>query len=277
MSWPDWLDRRGFVFPLVAVWALAYLPYLGIRDLRHEEGRRATPAREMLDSGNLVCPTLYGDPYLNKPPLYPWLVAATGAVLGDVTPLAVRLPSALAALGTALVALCFAPSQLDGRTRALAALFVLASVSMLDKGTLGEIDPTLTMLVAAAPKAWWDGYDPDGQSVRSWVSVGVLLGLAGLLKGPAGPVLFYLGVGPFLVWQRRLGRLLSPGHLLGSADDRARSRLGMAIGRWGIHQPKRLMTVWAHQTGVGKCLDLARARRTNRRFYSTTTRHSRST
>jgi 4-amino-4-deoxy-L-arabinose transferase-like glycosyltransferase len=258
MSWPEWLDRRGFVGALVAVWALAYLPYLGTRDLRHEEGRRATPAREMLESGRYVCPTLYGDPYFNKPPMYPWLVAGAGAALGEVTPLAVRLPSALAALGTALLALCFARRQLDRRTRALAALFVLASVSMLDKGTLGEIDPTLTLLVAGALKVWWDGYDPDRHAIRSWIGTGVLLGLAGLLKGPAGPVLFYLGVGLFLMWQRRLGRLLTRGHLLG---------LGLTIGpglgwAWllvdGGHISRdELLTVWAHQIGLGKFLDLA--------------------
>ena len=258
MSWPEWLDRRGFVGALVVVWALAYLPDLGARDLRHEEGRRATPAREMLDSGRYLCPTVYGDPYLNKPPLYPWLVAAAGAGLGEVTPLAVRLPSALAALGTALVAFCFARRQLDRRTRALAALFVLASVSMLDKGTLGEIDPTLTLLVAAALKVWWDGYETDRHSLRSAISTGLLLGLAGLLKGPAGPVLFYLGVGPFLMWHRQLGRLLTPGHLIG---------LGLTVApglgwAWllvdaGYISRGELATVWAHQIGAGKFLDLA--------------------
>src|SRR4051812_26374715 len=84
MSWPAVLDRRGFVLILVGAWALAYLPNLGIRPLRLEEGRRATPAREMLASGDFVRPTLYGDTYLNKPPLYYWLVAAAGSVLGAV-------------------------------------------------------------------------------------------------------------------------------------------------------------------------------------------------
>ena len=258
MSWPEWLDRRGFAAALVAVWALAYLPGLGARDLRHEEGRRATPAREMLASGRYVCPTLYGDPYLNKPPLYPWLVAATGAVLGEVTPLAVRLPSALAALGTALVALGFARRQLDRRTRAAAAVFVLVSVAVLDKGTLGEIDPTLTLLVAAALKVWWDGYGPDRQSLRSWLGVGVLLGLAGLLKGPAGPGLFYLGVGPFLMWQRQLGRLVTSGHLVALV-----LTIGPGLGwAWllidgGYISRGELLTVWAHQVGAGKFLDLA--------------------
>lgn len=258
MSWPAWLDDRRFVVALVAAWALAYLPHLGTRDVRHEEGRRATPAREMLDSGRFVCPTLYGDPYLNKPPLYPWLVAAVGAVLGEVTPLAARLPSALAALGCALVALRFAPAHLDRRTRALAALFVLASTALLDKGTLGEIDATLTLLVAAALKVWWDGYGPDRQTTRSWLGVGVLLGLAGLLKGPAGPVLFYLGLGPFLVWQRQFDRFRSAAHLL-ALGLMVVPGLGWAwllIDR-GVIGRSELTTVWAHQLGLGKFLGLA--------------------
>jgi 4-amino-4-deoxy-L-arabinose transferase-like glycosyltransferase len=212
MSWSALLDRRGFVFVLVAAWALAYLPHLGTRTLRLEEGRRATPAREMLASGDFIRPTLYGDTYLNKPPLFYWLVAATGSVLGGVSPPAVRFPSVLAALGCALVALRFAPDRLDRRTRALAASFVLASATLLDKGTLGEIDACLCLVVAAALKCWWDGNRPDRQTARSWVAVGVLLGVAGILKGPAGAALFYLTVGPFLVWQGRWRRLLTVGH-----------------------------------------------------------------
>src|SRR3954447_8329434 len=193
------LDGRRFVPVLVVVWALAYLPNLGARDLRLEEGRRATVAREMLASGDFVRPTLYGDTYLHKPPLFPWLVAAAGAILGGVSPLAARLPSALAALGCALVARRFAPDVLDRRTRNLAALLTLGTATLLDKGTLGEIDATLCLLVAGALKCWWDGDRPDGQTSGSWLSVGLLLGAAGLLKGPAGPALFYLTVGPFLV------------------------------------------------------------------------------
>ena len=65
MTWPALLERRSFVWILVAVWALAYLPHLGTRLMRLEEGRRATPAREMLQTGDFVHPTLYGKTYLN--------------------------------------------------------------------------------------------------------------------------------------------------------------------------------------------------------------------
>jgi 4-amino-4-deoxy-L-arabinose transferase-like glycosyltransferase len=246
------LDRRAFALLLVALWALAYLPHLGTRDLRLEEGRRATVAREMLASGDFVRPTLYGDTYLHKPPLHPWLIAAFGSLLGGVNPVAVRLPSALAALGCALVALRFAPDVLDRRTRNLAGLLVLATATILDKGTLGEIDATLCLLVAAALKCWWDGYRPAGQTSRSWLLVGLLLGAAGLLKGPAGPALFYLTVGPFLVWQRDTRRLFTRGHLgcLVLAVLPAAAWVGELLDR-GVVSGPHLLAIWAHQVGAG--------------------------
>ena len=81
MTWLSLLDRRGFVFVLIAVWALAYLPNLGMRTLRLEEGRRATPAREMLANDDFVRPTMYGETYLSKPPIYFWIVAVIGSIL----------------------------------------------------------------------------------------------------------------------------------------------------------------------------------------------------
>jgi 4-amino-4-deoxy-L-arabinose transferase-like glycosyltransferase len=246
------LDRRAFVLVLVAAWALAYLPHLGTRDLRLEEGRRATVAREMLASGDFVRPTLYGDTYLHKPPLFPWLVAAGGALLGGVSPLAARLPSALAALGCALVARRFAPDVLDRRARNLAALMVLATAAVLDKGTLGEIDATLCLLVAGALKCWWDGYRPGGQTSRSWLFVGLLLGATGLLKGPAGPALFYLTVGPFLVWRRDVRRLFTRGHAgcLMLAVLPAAAWVIELLDR-GVVTGPHLLAVWAHQVGAG--------------------------
>lgn len=249
------LDRRGFVLVLVAAWALAYLPHLGTRDLRLEEGRRATVAREMLASGDFVRPTLYGDTYLHKPPLFPWLVAATGRLIGEVNPLAARLPSALAALGCALVALRFAPDVLDRRTRNLAALLTLGTATLLDKGTLGEIDATLCLLVAGALKCWWDGYRPEGQSSRSWLFVGLLLGTAGLLKGPAGAALFYLAVGPFLVWHRDPRRLFTRRHAgcLVLAALPAAAWVLELLDR-GVVTGPHLLAIWAHQLGAGSAV-----------------------
>jgi 4-amino-4-deoxy-L-arabinose transferase-like glycosyltransferase len=256
MTWPALLDRRWFAFALVAVWAFAYLPHLGTRTLRLEEGRRATPAREMLASGDFVVPTLYGDTYLNKPPLFFWIIAATGTAIGEIGPLATRIPSVLAALGCALVALRFAPDVLERRTRSLAALFVLASATLLDKGTLGEIDATLCFVMAAALKVWWDGNRPAGQSPGSWIGVGLLLGVAGLLKGPAGPAMFYLTVVPFLIWQRRWPRLFTFSHVvcLVLAVLPAAAWVAVLLDRGVVSVPE-LLTVWGRQLGADNAAD----------------------
>src|SRR5262245_52767494 len=250
MSWPALFNRRWFPLVLAALWALAYLPNLGTRWMRLEEGRRATPAREMVASGDYAVPTLYGETYLNKPPLFYWLVVAAGKSVGDVGPLATRVPSALAALGCAFVALRFAPDALDRRARTLAALFVLGSATLLDKGTLGEIDATLSLLVAAALKVWWDGNRADGQTLASWTIVGLLLGAAAMVKGPAGPVIFYLTIGPFLVWQRGGRRLFTVGHLwcLTLAGLPTAIWIAFLLGREGISSAW-LIRIWGHQLG----------------------------
>src|SRR5262245_12226171 len=252
MTWPALFDRRWFALVIVAAWALAYLPHLGTRDLRLEEGRRATPAREMLDSGDFIRPTIYGDTYVNKPPLYFWLVAACGAALGDVTPLATRIPSVVAALGCALVALRFARDVLDRRTRSLAALFVLSAAALLDKGTLGEIDVPLALVVALALKIWWDGDRPAGQTVQSWVAAGCLLGIAGLLKGPEGPAIFYLTVVPYMFWQRRSARLLTAGHGLCLVVSLLPAVAWVAaLTMCESITSTELLGVWMHQLGAG--------------------------
>jgi 4-amino-4-deoxy-L-arabinose transferase-like glycosyltransferase len=150
------------------------------------------------------------------------------------------------------VALRFAPDVLDRRTRNVAAFLTLGTATLLDKGTLGEIDATLCLLVAAALKCWWDGQRPDGQLSRSWLLVGLLLGAAGLLKGPAGPALFYLTVGPFLVWQRDVGRLFTRGHVgcLLLAVLPAAAWVMELLDR-GIVTGPHLLAIWAHQLGAG--------------------------
>ena len=216
VSWSSLLHSRFWLLVAIpALWALAYLPNLGVRPLRLEEGRRAGPARTMLDSGNYTVPTLYGEPYLAKPPGYFWAVAGIGALRGDVDEIATRLPSALAALAGALLVGTFARGILPPLTRHLAALLVLSGFVMLDKGTLGEIDEAFSTLVFAALLAWWAGTGPGRAAQWGWLLAGALLGLASLTKGPAALVLFYAPILAFLAWEREWRRLAHPAHAAG--------------------------------------------------------------
>lgn len=55
---------------LLYLWRLSMLP---LRDW--DEGTIASVARGMVASGDWIYPTIYGGPYLNKPPLVEWLMA----------------------------------------------------------------------------------------------------------------------------------------------------------------------------------------------------------
>jgi len=209
------LESRAFPWLVLPVlWAIAYLPDMGLRNLRLEEGRRAGPAREMLRTGDFLLPTIYGEPYLSKPPLYFWAVAAVGAIRGTVDETTVRIPAAVAALLGAWAVVLFAPAQLPRVARHLAALLLLSGIPWLDKGNLGEIETLFCLLVFAALAAWWNGSDDDGPTPQAWLWSGVWLSLAVLTKGPPALVLFYIPVIAYLARQRRLLRLFDPAHAL---------------------------------------------------------------
>src|SRR4051812_20923902 len=65
--------------------------------LTYHEAFVAQAAREMLAGGSVLVPTVDGRPWLEKPPLAIWLVALAGRAAGEVTELAARAPSAIAA------------------------------------------------------------------------------------------------------------------------------------------------------------------------------------
>ncbi|HXY40730.1 MAG TPA: glycosyltransferase family 39 protein, partial [Vicinamibacteria bacterium] len=71
---------------------LGSLPLVG-----PDEPRYARVAVEMHRAHAWLRPTLAGEPWLEKPPLYYWLASLSYSVLGE-TETAARLPSVLAAL-----------------------------------------------------------------------------------------------------------------------------------------------------------------------------------
>ncbi|NES46251.1 glycosyltransferase family 39 protein, partial [Moorena sp. SIO2C4] len=78
--------------------------FLGNVPLRDwDEGTRALIAREIYRTGNWLHPTLWGEPYLLKPPLMDWLIALSYKV-GGVQEFTTRLPGAfLSACGVPLL------------------------------------------------------------------------------------------------------------------------------------------------------------------------------
>ncbi len=89
--------------------AIAYLSHLGYLPLSTvtDEPRRALVAAEMMISGDYITPTINGEIYLNKPPLYNWMVIAYFKLFGSYSMFAFRLPVILATLGMSLTVFYF--------------------------------------------------------------------------------------------------------------------------------------------------------------------------
>lgn len=121
--------HRGSVLALAAL-ALAFSVWLGsaLPLLDPDEGRNAEVGREMLASGDFLVPRLADMPYLDKPPALFWAEAASMAVLGR-SPLAVRLPSVLAACAILLL-VGFAAGRRHGTGFALRAMALLAAAPL---------------------------------------------------------------------------------------------------------------------------------------------------
>jgi hypothetical protein len=147
-----------------------------------DEGRYAEIAREMASGGGWIVPTLFGDPYLEKPPLLYWGTAAAFRAFG-VSELSARIVPALAAAFGVFVAGAFAAAYiapLAGRLAtvviALSALYVVIARTLIT-------DMPFAVSIAAALFSFFAFRERPTlpRALGFWI----FLGMATLSKGPA--------------------------------------------------------------------------------------------
>lgn len=206
------MNRFTVLAAIALLWAAIYLPGLGGAELKGEEGRRALPGLAMLDSGDWLVPTLNGEPYLRKPPLINWLIAASVKVTGERNEWAVRLPSVLAMLALALAVGWTGSRWLGPGGGFTAAVFVLASVSFVEKGRLAEIEALYVSLSGIAFAFWLAAWVKRETGWRLWLIPGVALGIGMLTKWQSNLLFFYLLVIPILMAAREKRQLWSRAH-----------------------------------------------------------------
>lgn len=189
-----WPPRRQWLAALLLLLPLAYF-VLFYRLGSHpvvilDEARLACNAAEMLHNGNWLVTHFDGKPDLwnTKPPLLIWLQAGLFFILGP-TEFALRLPSALAALGTALLLFGFGQRVLRAPLLGLGAAVVLLSCSgYVDQHITrtGDYDALLVFFITWYTLAFFR-YLEDGHRPALWqASAG--LALAVLTKGVAGVI-----------------------------------------------------------------------------------------
>jgi len=201
----------GFVVLVCA----ALLVHLGVRPLEFEEPRRALVALEMALRGNLVVPTTNGALYLNKPPVFNWVLLACMRLFGSGAEWVLRLPTVASMLAMALVFWRVARRHLGRETALAAAAFLLTFPTLLFYGTLyAEIDVFYALLVVLQALAIFvleQGDRPVAMFVVSYLATAVGF----LTKGMPSLAFQILTLGAWLVHVRRWRWLVSWAHLAG--------------------------------------------------------------
>jgi len=180
-----------------------------------DEPRYAQIAREMLARHDWVTPVLFGQPWLEKPPLLYWGEMLAYKAAGGVSGWAARLPSAV--LCTLMVLFIYVWARRFRRGMQLdAALITAASVLIIGFGRGASTDMPLTATFTIAMLSWYGWYESQN---RAWLlAFYAFAGLGTLAKGPVAVFLAGLIVVAFAAlrrdWRLVLRTLWLPGIML---------------------------------------------------------------
>lgn len=189
---------------------------LGVLELRAEEPRRALVAMEMWIRGDWILPTLHGQPYYNKPPVFNWILLSFFKIFGTADEWVVRLPGLLSFLVSGGLIFSFLKNRLDKQWAFLAMLAYWTSVDLFFYGSVnaGEIDLFFSLLIFG--QALWLFVFFEKRSWLLMFSGFYLLGAVAFLTKGLPAVLFTgFTLVAWMVWKGVWKPLFSWQHLLG--------------------------------------------------------------
>jgi 4-amino-4-deoxy-L-arabinose transferase-like glycosyltransferase len=193
------------------------LPYIHLREFQGEEGRRVIIAKNMLETGEWVVPYVEGKVYLNKPPLFNWMLAGLFQLTGVISETSARAVSVIAAFLCA-VSLSLFWRKTVGITTVwfiLPGLIFLTFTDVMDKAVRAEIDMSFTFFVTSALVTWFYCFEMKKRELAAWFISLSLISLGALTKGIQAPAFFYCGVIPYLFYKKQARKIYSLSHLAG--------------------------------------------------------------
>ncbi|HTC46222.1 MAG TPA: glycosyltransferase family 39 protein [Candidatus Aquilonibacter sp.] len=195
----------------------AFLFFYGLNQfglIGADEPRYAQVAREMLARHDWITPTLGGQPWLEKPPLYYWQAMLAYSVFG-ANDWAARLPSAIDATFLVLAMYFFLRRfrpgfELDG------ALIAASCAGVTGYARAASTDMALAAAFSMGMLAWWAWRESGKKIDLSMFYLFIALGM--LAKGPVAPLLSFLAILLYATAVRKLQLILKtlwlPGMIL---------------------------------------------------------------
>lgn len=171
-GWPMWL----ILLVIATCMHLILLGRLPLEDA--DEATYAMVVREMREGGHYLTLSLAGSPWVDKPPLYFWLAAASARVFG-FTEFALRLPSAIFGIAAVLLtALIIRQLTRNDEAALFGGLALIFFPLFLSASRNVRLDVPVATAILAALYCFLKGRAHP----RWYLGVGVAIGLGLLLK-----------------------------------------------------------------------------------------------
>ena len=198
------LDKTQWpILWVIGLFIIQAVPATIVRASNLEEGRIIAIARGAIEDGHWLTPFLYGDRFAERPVLLSWITALFGELAGGVTLWSLRIPHLGFFLAGALLIYGLIRSN-AGKSAAIFGVLCWLSMPMVaPKFINAEPDIVMSTLLFGAFYTWWWGTIGKRMTPVRWLGIGVLIGLAGLTKGPQPVAYLTLGVGTYLLLKAR--------------------------------------------------------------------------
>jgi 4-amino-4-deoxy-L-arabinose transferase-like glycosyltransferase len=185
------------------------LPLIG------DEAIRAVVTLEMMLSGDYITPTLTGEIYLNKPPLFNWILAAFFKLFNGNSEVLVRLPTTLFLLIYCITIYWWVRRELGQPIGWMAALLFLTCGRILFWDSfLGLIDITYSWIMFVNFMVIWHYYRKESY-MRLFILSYLLTAIGFLMKGLPTLAFEAITLGVVFIYGRRFRVLVSWKHLAG--------------------------------------------------------------
>ena len=196
---------------LLAAWLLGVdggwlfgpdLGALGLTD--RDEGSNAEAAREMLETGDWISPTLNYEPRYAKPAFVYWLISGSYTLFG-INEFAARLPSALSGLCLLLLQYVFVRRWAGPTVAIFASCMLLLNLEFLGINRMVLTDPELVVFTTLAGYSFWHALHHEQTKRWLFAIFYLAMGCGMLVKGPVGIIIPLVGVIPYLTLTRQWG------------------------------------------------------------------------
>ena len=185
---------------LASLLLLIGLGDMGLTD--RDEGSNAEAAREMLETGDWISPTLNYEPRYAKPAFVYWVISSIYALFG-INEFTARLPSALFGMALLILQYGFVNRMLGSTVALFSSLMLLLNAEFVGIHRMVLTDPELVFFTTLATYSFWLGFAGEEKDPRWMWGFYIGMGLAMLAKGPVGILIPLLAVIPYLTLTRR--------------------------------------------------------------------------